>query len=112
MHKFAQNASLAALAATKQDKYREISKVFFKNYTKLNDETIRKYAEETGLDMQKFDKDYKDPSLNEIISQDMSLGNKVKVRGVPALFINGRSAKKRSLPDLSQMVEQELKKRK
>jgi len=112
MHKFAKKAAFAALAAAKQDKYYEISKVFLKNYKKLNDETIKKYAEETGLDMQKFEKDYNDPSLSKIVSQDVSLGKRVKVRGVPALFINGRSAKKRSLSVLSKMVEQELKERK
>ena len=60
--------------------------------------------------MHKIGKDYSDPSLNKIIDQDISLGNQLKVRGVPTLFVNGRSVKKRSLSDLSQMVEQELKK--
>jgi protein-disulfide isomerase len=110
MHKFARQASLAALAAAGQGKYNEISKVFFKHFKELNDETIRRSAVEIGLDMQKFDKDYNDPSLNKIIDQDTRLGERLKVRGVPSLFINGRSAKKRSLSSLSQMVEQELKK--
>ena len=107
MHKFARKASLAA---ARQDKYNEISKILFENFRELNDETIRKYALKTGLDMQKFGKDYSDPSLNKTIDQDISLGNQLKVRGVPTLFVNGRSVKKRSLSDLSQMVEQELKK--
>jgi protein-disulfide isomerase len=109
MHKFAVKAALAALAAAKQGKYSEISKVFLKNYKKLNNETIIKYAEETGLDMQNFNKDYNDPSLKKIVGQDIALGKQVKVRGVPALFINGRPVKMRSLSALSQMVEQELK---
>ena len=58
MHKFAVKASRAALAAARQGKYNEISKVFLKNHKKLNPETIIQYAEETGLDMQKFHKDY------------------------------------------------------
>ena len=109
MHKFAVKAALAALAAAKQGKYSEISKVFLKNYRKLNDDTIIKYAEETGLDMQNFNKDYNDPSLKKIVGQDIALGKQVKVRGVPTLFINGRVVKTRSLSALSQMVEQELK---
>jgi protein-disulfide isomerase len=108
MHKFAKKASLAALAAAKQNKYNEISKMFLKNYKKLNDETIRKFAEDTGLDMEEFHKDYNDPSNMKIISQDINLGRQVKVRGVPALFINGKSVKNRSLSALSQMVEQAL----
>ena len=40
MHKFAVKASRAALAAARQGKYNEISKVFLKNHKKLNPETI------------------------------------------------------------------------
>ena len=112
MHKFAKKAALASLAAEKQGKFQELTKVFLKNYKKLNDQTIKEYATEVGLDMQKFEKDLKDPALNQMITQDMRLGKQVGVRGVPALFINGRSVKKRSLKDLSNMVEQELKKSK
>ena len=61
---------------------------------------------------QKFEKDYSDPSLNAIVSRDMILGKQAGVRGVPALFINGRPVKNRSLSAMSQMVEQELKERK
>jgi protein-disulfide isomerase len=112
MHKFAEKASIATLAAAKQGKYQGITKILLKNYKKLNDKTIIKYAEEIGLDMEKFNKAYNDPSLKKIVKQDMKLGKKVKVRGVPAIFINGRTVKKRSLNDLSQMVESELKKSK
>lgn len=112
MHPFAKKASLAALAASKQNKYPEITKVLMSNYKNLNDKTIRKYAEEVGLDMKGFDKDCSDPSLRRIISQDMKLGAKMKVRGVPALFINGRGVKNRSFNTLSNMIESELKKHK
>jgi protein-disulfide isomerase len=110
MHKFARQASLAALAAAGQGKYNEISRLFFNHFKELNDETIRGYAVEIGLDMKKFDKDYHDPSLNKIIDQDTRLGDRLKIRGVPSVFINGRSAKNRSLSALSEMVEKELKK--
>ena len=112
MHKFAEKASIAALAAAKQNKYQEITKILLKNYKNLNDKTITEYAEETGLDMEKFDKSCNDLSIKKIVRQDMDLGRKVKVRGVPAIFINGMTVKKRSLKDLSQMVESELKKTK
>ncbi len=110
MHKFARKSSIAALAAAKQNKYKEITTVFFKDYRNLNDETIRKYAKEIGLDMAQFEKDYSDPKANAMITQDISTGKKVKVRGVPALFINGRLVKNRSVEGMSVMIEQELKK--
>jgi protein-disulfide isomerase len=110
MHRFAEKASIAALAAARQNKYQELTKVLLNDYKKLNDEIIKKHAEDTGLDMEKFNKAYNDPSLKKHVQEDMQLGSSVKVRGVPAIFINGRVAKQRSIQGFSQMVEQELKK--
>jgi len=110
MHRFAEKASIAALAAARQNKYQELTKVLLADYKKLNDETIKKHAEEVGLDMEKFNTVYNDPSLKKHVQEDMRLGSSVNVRGVPALFINGRVAKERSLQGFSRMVEQELKK--
>lgn len=110
MHRHAEKASLAALASAKQEKYQQITKVFFDNYKNLNDDTIKKYAEEAGLDMEAYNTAINDPSLKKIIRKDLNLGVKVKVRGVPTLFINGRRVKDRSLKALSEMVNQELAK--
>lgn len=112
MHKFAQKAAYAALSASKQNKYQEITKEFFTNYSKLNDETVKQYAEKHGLDIAKLEKDAEDPSVQEIVNQDVNAGQMAKVRGVPAMFINGRRVKERSLDALSAMVEEELKKTK
>jgi protein-disulfide isomerase len=111
MHKFAEKASIAALAAARQGKYEELTVVLLKNFKSLNDETIRKHAETVGLNMEQFNKDMNDPALKKQVQEDMRLGSSVKVRGVPAIFINGRAAKQRSLEGFSQMVEQELKKK-
>ncbi len=111
MHKFAEKSSIAALASAKQNKYKELTKVFLVNYKKLSDETIKKHAEEVGLDMEKFNKAINDPALKKQVQQDMKLGSSVGVRGVPALYINGRLAKDRTLQGFSKMVEQELKKK-
>jgi len=108
MHRFARTASLAALAAARQDKYAEVTKAFFSNYSRLNDQTVKKYAEEAGV--KDLEAAFNDPSLKNIISQDIAVGARVKVRGVPALFVNGRLVKNRSLDELSKMVENELKK--
>ena len=103
---------MAALAAANQEKYREISKIFFQNYNKLNDEKIKFLALETGLDMEKFEKDLKDPSINTKINFDVRLAQKVKVRGVPAIFINGKLVKNRSIDAMSRMIDKELDKKK
>lgn len=111
-HKFARKAAIAALAADRQGKYAEITKVFLENFRKLNDETIKTFARDAGLDMTKFEKDMADPVFNTIIGFDTKIGRQAGVRGVPAVYINGKRAKQRSLQSFSQMIEKELKKKK
>ena len=65
MHKFADKAARAALAAAMQNKYEKVTELFFTNFTTLNDETIRKYVQEAGVDMQKFDKDIESAEVKD-----------------------------------------------
>jgi len=112
MHQFAEKASLAALAAARQnqDAYRKLSSLYFKNYKNLNDQTLREYAQQAGLNMEAFDRDRADSALKSIITEDLNLGRKLNIRGVPSVFINGRPFRGRSVDALSKQVEQELKK--
>lgn len=110
MHPYAEKASMAALAASRQNKYQVVTKAFFENFRNLNEATIKQYVEESGVDMKAFEAALEDPSVKKIISEDITLGARLKVRGVPTLFINGRLVKDRSLDALSFMVETELNK--
>jgi protein-disulfide isomerase len=110
IHKAAENAALASLAAAKQNKYKELNDILFKNFRNINDETIQNYAKEAGLDMTTFNKDIKDPELKKIITEDMKQGQKVGVRGVPAIYINGKPVKGRSIDYFTNTIDKELKK--
>ena len=110
IHKAAENAALASLAAAKQNKYRELNDILFKNFRNINDETIQNYAKEAGLDMTTFNKDIKDPELKKIITEDMKQGQKVGVRGVPAIYINGKPVKGRAIDYFTKTIDKELKK--
>jgi protein-disulfide isomerase len=112
MHRFAEKASLAALAAARQNKYQEMTKELFSDFQNLNDENIPKHAQAAGLDVTKFNTDYNDPALKKQVEEDRQLGMNMSVRGVPALFLNGRVVKDRSVQGLSSMVDEELKKAK
>jgi protein-disulfide isomerase len=112
MHKAAMPAALAALAAEKQGKYKEMTAVFFKNFKKLNNDSIKQYAQQVGLDMATYEKDVKAPSIRKIVAQDTKAARQFRVRGVPAIFINGRTAKGRSLDDFERIIKRELEKAK
>ena len=110
MHKFAEKAALAALAAAQQNKFEKVTELFFTNSPTLNDETIRKYVQDAGADMQKFDIDIAGDTVKEIMQQDQQASQKARVRAVPTLFINGIAPKGRAIEVFSQMVDEELKK--
>jgi protein-disulfide isomerase len=109
-HKFARPAAIAALAAGKQGKFWEFHDLIFKNYNRLSAKKFQEIAQELNLDMEKFEKDQKDPEILALIARDMSEGAKVGVRGTPTLFINGRLLKNRSLAGFQAAVDKELKK--
>ncbi len=110
IHKAAESAALASLAANRQKKYKEVNDLLFKNYRNLNDESIKSYATEAGLDMAAFEKDIKDPELKKMITEDMNQGQKLGVRGVPSIYINGKPVKGRSIDVFVATINKELKK--
>ncbi|MCX5901007.1 MAG: thioredoxin domain-containing protein [Proteobacteria bacterium] len=112
MHKFAEKASLAALAAAQQNKFEKVTELFFTNFTTLNDETIRKYVQDAGADMKKFDIDVAGAAVKDILQQDQQAVKQARVRSVPTIYINGIVPKGRSIENFSQMVEGELKNKK
>ncbi len=109
-HKFAMKAAAAALAANKQGKFREFHDRLFKNYKNLNDTKIQEIAKELALDMERFNKDMKDPAIQKLIIRDVKDARQAGVRGIPTVFIGGKLLKTRGLRGFQRMIEAELKK--
>ncbi len=107
-HKFAWPAAIAALAANKQGKFWELHDQLYENYNRLSDQKIREIAQQVGLDMEKFDKDMKDPKLKAIVERDFQEGARVGVRGIPTIFVNGRQLRNRSFQGFQAAIEKEL----
>lgn len=111
-HAAAEPAAKAALAAARQNKYKELSNLMMQQSGKLSDQAIRMAAQQTGLDMERFDSDVKDVEIRRQIAADMADGSRCNVRGVPSIFINGRPIKSYTVENLSVVIEQELNKKK
>ena len=107
-HKVAWPAAIAALAANKQGKFWELHDQLYENYNRLSDQKIREIAQQVGLDIEKFDKDMKDPELKAIVERDFQEGAKAGVRGIPTIFVNGRQLKNRSFQGFQAAIEKEL----
>lgn len=111
-HKFAAKAAAAALAAGRQGKFWEFHDELFKDYRKINDEKIRKIVHQLQLDEIQFEQDRDDPAILNKIKQDVQEAYRLRLTGVPAVFINGKQSISRSLSDYQKAIDKELKKAK
>jgi len=110
-HKFAKKAAAAALSANRQGKFWEYHARLFENYQNLDDGVFEIFAQELGLDMEKFKRDMKDSAIQRLIIRDMRDGQKAGVRGTPTVFINGKRVKNLNLQTIEAMIKAELEKK-
>jgi protein-disulfide isomerase len=89
-HQNAQPAAEAAMAAGAQGKFWEMHDKLFANQQQLDRATFEKYAQELGLDMNKFKADLDANKYKDVIDGEQKEGAALGVQGTPAVFINGR----------------------
>ena len=109
-HKYATTAAVAALAAGRQGKFWEFHDELFKIYKQINENKIIEIAQQIGLDMNQFNQDINDPAIRTIIRNDYQEGVEIGVRGVPAVFINGKQFRGRKIEDYQAAIDGILKK--
>lgn len=82
------DATAAAIAAQRQDKYREMH-VALMQAPEITDEIINGAATSIGLDMEKFRADRTDPRLLELVQRVRQEAELAGVEGTPGFFVNG-----------------------
>ncbi len=109
MHKKAEPAHRAAVAAGKQDKFWEMHDKLFADKTKREEADFVAYASELGIDADKFKADFNDPETAAKVKGDMAACAKLGVRGAPGFLINGRlMSGAQPLPKFKAVLEEEL----
>ena len=88
-HPEAANASKAAWAAGKQEKFFEYHDKLFENQGKLGDELYVQIAKDLGLDVVKFNKDRAGDEAQKQIDSDMKQAQEVGIQGTPGFILNG-----------------------
>jgi len=88
-HPKAMPAHMAALAAGEQGKFWEMHDKIFANQAEMAPATYERYAEELGLDMQRFKRDVDSKALQAKIDADKREAAGLGVSGTPAFFIDG-----------------------
>jgi protein-disulfide isomerase len=90
LHKESMDTAKAAIAAFRQGKFEAMHKKLFASQGSQSRDEVYGYAKELGLDMAKFDKDFKDPATEARIKADKEEGEKTNLAGTPTVFVNGR----------------------
>ena len=90
MHSKAPAAHAAAEAAHRQGKFWEMHDRIFANQRQLSPEKYLEYAQEIGLDLDKFKRDSTSPEVKKRVDDDARQAASLGVTGTPGFFVNGR----------------------
>jgi protein-disulfide isomerase len=90
MHKDAVPAAVASVAAQKQGKFWEFHDKIFADQRNLDLDTFKKHAQEVGLNVARFEKDFLDLSNRKEVDDDAKEAAALGVTGTPGFFVNGK----------------------
>jgi protein-disulfide isomerase len=109
LHRNAENAAVAALAAQRQGKFWEMHDLLFAHQDALDPDGLSARAREAGLDMKRYAKDYADPALRRRVQDETRRAARLGANGTPSFLVNGKiSVGWASWAALRGQVEQEL----
>jgi protein-disulfide isomerase len=90
IHPHALAASAAAEAAARQGRFWDMHELLFHRQRALEDDDLRRYATELGLDAERFDSDKSGAAVYERVRRDVDSGlTSGEVRGTPTIFVDG-----------------------
>src|SRR6185295_17234955 len=102
LHPNAQLAAEAAMAAHEQGKFWEYHDKLFANQRALDQPSLEKYAQEIGLDINKF---------KSAVANDSAEGFKVGADATPTFFVNGRMVQGADYNQIKAIMDDELAKK-
>jgi protein-disulfide isomerase len=108
IHQYARQAAAASLAAHAQGRFWPLHDKMFQNFTAINEENIKRWAKESGLNMAEFEKAMQSGRYEPLIQKDIADGAAAKVLGTPTIFVNGRRLQERSFEAFRKAVQDEL----
>lgn len=77
----------------------------FRNQRALDAASLRRYAQSIGLDMDRYDRDVKDPEIARFVDQEAIEARRVGVRGTPTFFVDGVRSPSWGFNTLRKLVE-------
>ncbi len=89
VHPYALIAAKAAEAAALQGKFWEMHDLLFEEQRLLKPDIVPSWAKRIGLNLEQFENDTKQGSVEKRIGEDRQSGIRSGVNGTPTVFING-----------------------
>ncbi|HEU4403369.1 MAG TPA: thioredoxin domain-containing protein [Candidatus Polarisedimenticolia bacterium] len=108
IHPYARQAAVASLAANAQGKFWPMHDKLFQNFQAINEENIKKWAREVGVNMAEFEKAMQSGQHEPAVQKDLADGAAARVMGTPTLFVNGKHVHERSFDFLKKTIQEEL----
>ena len=90
IHNDARKSAEAAQCAHEQEKFWEYHDKLFENQDALSFDDLKEYAQDAGLDTDKFNDCLDNEKYKDEVQKDLDDGEKYGVTGTPAFFINGK----------------------
>jgi protein-disulfide isomerase len=112
MHTKAPAAHAAAEAAHRQGKFWEMYDLIFANQRQMSPQKYEEYAQQLGLDLDRFRKDVASPEVKKKVDADAAEAARLGVSGTPGFFVNGRFLSgAKPFESFKQLIDEELKKK-
>jgi protein-disulfide isomerase len=89
-HQRGEPAARAAFAAGLQGRFWEMEHLLFERQDHLEDLDLDRYAHMLRLDVAKWKADMASQAVNDRVTHDHLLGEQLKLKGTPTIYINGR----------------------
>jgi protein-disulfide isomerase len=110
IHENAFRAAVAANAANAQGKYFDYADLLFKNQANLDGMSLKKYAADLGLNLERFGLDLVNEKIADEVRNDLTDGNSYGISGTPTIYVNGVKVRTLSAEALKNAIEKALKK--
>jgi protein-disulfide isomerase len=108
IHQYARQAAVASLAANAQGKFWPLHDKMFQNFSAINEENIKKWVKEVGINQAEFEKAMQSGKHEAQVQKDLADGAAARVLGTPTMFVNGKRVQDRSFEGFKKVILEEL----
>ena len=102
------DAACAAIAAGRQGKFWPFHDAIYGSNDALNEQLIQSSARQADLDLERFEADRRESSTLANVKSDIELGNRLKLEGTPAIYIDGRRVRSLSITAFDVLIHHQL----